>query len=297
MAYLGEEFDPKNIGGIMGVYIAGCGFGAFVGRAVIGTLTDFFSWHTALLGLGAINLLFSLWFWINLPESKNLKRTKVSLAHSLQGLQSALRNRRLLILYTVGFLIMGVYIAMLNYFSLPLRKAPYHLSQTLLGLLYVVNLVGIYGSIYFGRLADRYPRKRVISIGVLLGITGAIITLSNPLVLKIIGLTIFVLGFYAVHTVASGWVGLTASKEQKAQASSLYLLFYYVGSSIVGWSGGLFWTWFGWSGVIWMICGLLILTGVIVSVALRAKNLSLLGVAIKDVSASVATLSEYHKTA
>jgi YNFM family putative membrane transporter len=192
---------------------------------------------------------------------------------------------------------MGVYIAMLNYFSLPLRKAPYHLSQTLLGLLYVVNLVGIYGSIYFGRLADRYPRKRILTIGVLLGITGATITLSNPLVLKIIGLTIFVFGFNAVHTVASGWVGLTASKEHKAQASSLYLLFYYVGSSIIGWSGGLFWNWFGWSGVIGMIGGLLILTAVIVSVALQTKKPSLLGVTLKDGPASVARLSEYHKTA
>jgi MFS transporter, YNFM family, putative membrane transport protein len=37
----------------------------------------------------------------------------------------------------------------------------------------------------------------------------------------------------------------------------MYLLFYYIGSSIIGWSGGFFWSYFGWDGVIGMICVLL----------------------------------------
>ena len=43
------------------------------------------------------------------------------------------------------------------------------------------------------------------------------------------------------------------ASHDKAQASSLYLFFYYFGSSVGGTVGGLFWMKYGWMGVIAMI--------------------------------------------
>ena len=40
---------------------------------------------------------------------------------------------------------------------------------------------------------------------------------------------------------------------RKAQASALYLFFYYVGSSVGNTAGGFFWSMNGWTGVIMMI--------------------------------------------
>ena len=40
------------------------------------------------------------------------------------------------------------------------------------------------------------------------------------------------------------------SKQAKAHASSLYLLFYYMGSSIVGSAGGWFWLHGGWGAIV-----------------------------------------------
>jgi len=65
-------------------------------------------------------------------------------------------------------------------------------------------------------------------------------------VLGIIALTI---GFFATHSVASGWVGRLAA-DNKGHASSLYLLAYYVGASLAGSAGGWFWTRGGWNGVV-----------------------------------------------
>jgi MFS transporter, YNFM family, putative membrane transport protein len=81
---------------------------------------------------------------------------------------------------------------------------------------------------------------------------GACITLEANLWIKFIGLAIFTFGFFAGHSIASGWVG-GLSTHDKAQTSSLYLFFYYVGSSIGGTSGGIFYKDFGWIGVIGMI--------------------------------------------
>lgn len=90
----------------------------------------------------------------------------------------------------------------------------------------------------------------LLSIAIML--IGAILTLHSLLSLKIIGIIIFTFGFFAAHSIASGWVSKRATHD-KAQASSLYLFFYYFGSSVGGTVGGIFWMHFGWIGVITMI--------------------------------------------
>lgn len=258
MAYVSEEFSPRSVGGIVGVYVAGTGAGGFFGRVVIGTLTDICSWQVALLGLGTFSLLCSIWFWIKLPESRNFQRVTLSFGHWAESLKAGLCHRNLLALYGIGFLAMGGYITVLNYIGYPLRQAPYHLSQTILGFLFVVNLIGLWSSVIFGKLADRYPRFHVIGWAIAIFGAGAVLTLHGLLWLKIVGLTTLVFGFFACHAVASGWIGVVAPREIKAQASSLYLLFYYTGSSLIGWSGGFFWTGLGWPGIVGLVTGLLI---------------------------------------
>ncbi|MEP6666483.1 MAG: MFS transporter, partial [Nocardioidaceae bacterium] len=66
-----------------------------------------------------------------------------------------------------------------------------------------------------------------------------------PVVLAATALMVF--GFFGTHAVASGFVGAWAA-EQRAHASGLYLFGYYLGSSLVGYVSGLFFTRFGWSG-------------------------------------------------
>lgn len=115
-----------------------------------------------------------------------------------------------------------------------------------------------------GKLSDRMNRAGVIAFCLLLMIGGLSLTMAVSLLIKIIGLALFTFGFFGGHSVASSWVGLLANRREKAQASSLYLLFYYVGSSIVGSTGGLFLQRFGWNGVVAAIV-VLCLAGVVVS--------------------------------
>jgi MFS transporter, YNFM family, putative membrane transport protein len=97
----------------------------------------------------------------------------------------------------------------------------------------------------------------VLWIALLIMFLGACITLDTNLLVKIMGIAIFTFGFFGGHSIASSWVGRRATHD-KAQASSLYLFFYYVGSSVGGTAGGTFWTSFGWGGVVAMIVCFLI---------------------------------------
>ena len=72
------------------------------------------------------------------------------------------------------------------------------------------------------------------------------------------GMLLFSAGFFAAHSVASSWIGPRA-KRAKGQASSLYLFSYYLGSSIAGTLGGVFWHSYGWNGVGGFIALMLVL--------------------------------------
>jgi MFS transporter, YNFM family, putative membrane transport protein len=115
---------------------------------------------------------------------------------------------------------------------------------------------------------NRFGRRPMIRAGLGAMAAGTAITLAAPLPWIIVGVALFTCGFFGAHSVASSWVGRHA-KTARAQASSLYLFFYYLGSSISGTVGGFCWTHGGWGGVAGLI-GLLLAAAFIVT-ALSAR--------------------------
>jgi len=237
MAYLGEEMEPASLGVAMGLYISGNSVGGLSGRVIIGTLTDHYNWHTGMIVLGGISLLVSLLFVWMLPSSKHFSARPLQLKALTKTLLQHLRDPSMLCLYGMGFLLMGSFVTLYNYIGFKLMAPPYNLSATIVGWIFVIYLVGTFSSAWFGSLADRFGRQRMLLLAIAIMLAGAIVTLNGLLTLKVIGITVFTFGFFAAHSIASGWVSKRASHD-KAQASSLYLFFYYFGSSVGGTVGG-----------------------------------------------------------
>ncbi|MFB9838957.1 MFS transporter, partial [Actinoallomurus acaciae] len=86
--------------------------------------------------------------------------------------------------------------------------------------------------------ADRVGRRPVLLGACALAGGGLLLTLPDSLPAVGAGLLVMTTGFFAGHTVASGWVGRRAATA-KAHASALYLFAYYLGSSVGGSAGGL----------------------------------------------------------
>ena len=273
MAYINEEFHPRSLGFVIGMYVSGSTIGGLSGRLIIGILTDFYSWNIAIGSLGILSLIISIAFWFMLPAPKHTVHNAISLLQFKQTLLNNVQNRNLLSLFFIAFLLMGSFVTVYNYIGIPLMEPPYNLSQTIIGLIFLIYLVGTFSSAWMGKMADQMERKKVMLIGILIMGSGALLTLSPPLSLKITGLALFTFGFFGVHSIASSWVGILAEKSEKAQASSLYLLFYYAGSSILGATGGLFLHRFGWNGVILAISVLLILAvGCLLSIGRKRRQ-------------------------
>lgn len=257
MAYINEEFHPRSLGLVIGMYVSGSTIGGLSGRLIVGVLTDYYSWEIAIGSLGVLSLVISIAFWFMLPEPKHTVHHDISLLQFKRSLLHNMKNRNLLSLFIIAFLLMGSFVTVYNYIGIPLMEPPYRLSQTIIGFIFLIYLVGTFSSAWLGKMSDQMERKKVMLIGILIMAAGALLTLPPQLWLKIIGLALYTFGFFGAHSIASSWVGILAEKDEKAQASSLYLLFYYAGSSIVGAAGGLFLHQFGWTGMIMPIMMLL----------------------------------------
>lgn len=252
MTYLSEEIEPDSLGVAMGIYISGNSIGGMGGRIISGMVTDFFNWRAAIAVIGILSLAATLIFSLKLPPSENFERQSLKIRSIAGSLLSQCRNPKLLCVYGLGFLLMGSFVTLYNYISYQLLAPPFSLSQSLVGWIFIVYITGTFSSTWMGRLADRYRRHKVMWLALTILLTGVIITLSSILWLKILGIALFTFGFFGGHSIASSWVGRLATSH-KAQAASLYLFFYYVGSSVGGTTGGLFWSSFGWGGVVALI--------------------------------------------
>jgi YNFM family putative membrane transporter len=252
MAYLGEEMDAQAIGHAMGLYISGNALGGMSGRIGSALLCQYVPWHTAIALIGVISLLLSLVFLKYLPPSTNLHERPFRLRYLFTSLFQHLHDPGLLCLYALAFLSMGGFISLYNYIGFRLLAAPYNLSNYRVSLIFLVYLLGSFSSGIVGSLIHRFGRPFMIRLTLSVMLAGTLITLSGSLPVIVAGVGVFTCGFFSAHAIASSWVGRRA-RTAKAQASSLYLFSYYLGSSISGTAGGIFWLHFGWNGVAAMI--------------------------------------------
>lgn len=268
MAYLGEEMDLTSIGHAMGLYISGNALGGMTGRIGSALLCDYVPWHTAIAIVGVISLLLSLVVLKSLPHSTNFCQRPFQTSYLYTSLYQHLHEPGLLCLYGLAFLTMGGFVSLYNYIGFRLLAVPYSLSQYQVSLIFLVYLLGSFSSGVVGSLIHRFGRPFMIRLTLAVMLAGTLITLAEPLPVIVAGVGLFTCGFFSAHAIASSWVGRRA-QTAKAQASSLYLFSYYLGSSISGTLGGVFWVRFGWSGVAAMIAVLILAAFTVASLLLR----------------------------
>ncbi len=265
MTYLSEEIHPQHIGLSMGLYIGGNAIGGMSGRLISGVLVDFISWHAALAVLGGLALVAALVFWRVLPESKHFRPAPLKPATLLNGYRLHFRDAGLPWLFLIGFLLMGSFVALFNYIGYRLLAEPYHMSQAVVGVLSVVYLwasTARPGSVRWptswatqgalgGHPADaRRPAADPVRADPADARRPAAIHLR--LLRRALG---------------GEQLDRRRALRAKGQASSLYLFSYYVGSSLAGTLGGVFWHYYGWNGI-GLFIGSLLVVAVLVSLHL-----------------------------
>ncbi|MEU6138078.1 MFS transporter [Nocardioides sp. NPDC047086] len=258
LAYLNEQVGRREAMAAGATYISGTVLGGLVGRLIAAPIADVSEWRVAALVAGVVSALGAVVAVTTLPhERPGPRTTRPRPAGVRAGMVANLTNPGQLALYAQGFFLMGAQVAVFNYLGYRLELEPFDLPPALTAVIFLAGLSGAVSARLAATLAGRFGRRRVLLASSLTMVAGAALTIPDRLASVLIGLLLFATAYFAAHSIASGWVGPMATSGV-AQATSLYTLFYYAGSSLFGWLGGLAFT-TGWTGTASMVIAIVLI--------------------------------------
>ena len=269
MAYLGEEISTAARGRVMGMYIAGNALGGMFGRFLSAVVTQYSSWHYGLAALALIGMICTVLFWRLLPPARHFQSRSLAPAALWRDVRRIYADPGLRWLFSTAFLIMGAFVSIYNYLGFRLSEAPYNLGPAAIGCVFLLYALGSASSAIAGHLTDHYGRGKIMLGMIAMMAIGVLATLDGHLAIIIFGLALFTFGYFATHSIASGWVGFRAG-ERRGLVSALYLSSYYLGSSFLGSTSGPLWSYYRWPG---MVVGLLICVGLVFAIGLYLTQL------------------------
>ncbi|RCS66945.1 MFS transporter [Brachybacterium sp. JB7] len=272
MAYLSEEVDEQARTIAAGWFVAGTTVGGLLGRVVVTPIADALSWRAGMTAVAVLAAIAATTFVLTAPPERRFVRLDPRHGDTRTArLLRTLRDPGQLGLYACAFLLMGGFVAIYNYLAFHLSAPPYLIPAGLIGLVFLAYLGGTVSSPLAGRLAARHGRLAVLlaSMGVML--LGLLVTLAGPLLLVLLGLVVMTAGFFGAHSIASGWAGARAAGA-RSQATGLYNLSYYAGSSALGWSVGYVYEGAGWPATVAVVAAGIVVAAVLALAALRPRQ-------------------------
>jgi len=249
MAHVAETAPPGQVAGAMGLYVAGTALGGMTGRVGLGIVAEQHGWTVGLLGVSVLCLCGVGIVLRLMPSAARAQASRPSGWVPRATWLALASDSSLLRLFLCGGLASGLFVSAYNYAGFRLQGEPFQLSPAQIGLIFCCYAFGVMSSGVAGRLALRWGQQRVLWASVSITAVGVLVSLAETLPVFVAGLSLMTVGFFAMHAVCSGWVGLVAPQASKAQATALYLLSYYVGSSVLGYLGGWAWDHGGWLGL------------------------------------------------
>jgi predicted MFS family arabinose efflux permease len=262
IAYIGDEWPPREATTAAGIYSSGSSLGGFSGRLITGFLADLINWRAGFIALAGVAFAGAVAVAILLPRERKFVRSEGLLASGRQML-AHFRDRQLLATYAVGFGVLFNFICTFTFVSFHLAAPPYSLSAGWLGAIFVVYLTGASLAPWIGWAIARFGRRRFTVRVIALWIGGIALTLAPSLPVIILGLAISAACGLMCQAVSTGYVAITA-KVGRSSAVGLYATSFYLGGSVGAAAGGLAWTFGGWPACVALVVVMLLILAAIV---------------------------------
>lgn len=262
-AYISEEVAPVVAGVVTGYFVFGNSMGGMSGRIVASQLIDHISINTIFYGFAISLILVALLVYFLLPASQNFKPTQsLNVLRVVKGAASHFKNKKLALAFVISFIIFGVFTSLYNYLAFFLKGEPFHISPANAGLLSFSFALSFFTAPQAGRLSAKYGSMRVLRALFVMMALGMLLALTSNVVTFIIGAVIFTGCFFGCHSIGLSWVSKNAT-HARGQAVALYLFFYYMGGSVIGFVNGFVFHSMGWQGMTGFIIALLAVGAVV----------------------------------
>ena len=233
LAYLSEEVALGSLGIVVSLYLSGNTFGGMWGRVFSDLTAGWGGWRWATVLIGGIGFILAIIFKYLLPTSNHFESEQVSTGYKIRQMNIFVRDRVLVCMFCIAALIMGAFVSIYNYLSFRLEAPPFSLPSYIVASVFLMYLTGIAGSIVAGWFTNRFRPPSILKVLIGIFVVSTLMLLAPNIWIFVIGLGIATFSFFGAHTMASHIISQHVASG-KSTATSLYWLFYYVGSSIMG---------------------------------------------------------------
>jgi predicted MFS family arabinose efflux permease len=262
LAYVGDEWPPKEVAGVAGLYVSASSLGGFSGRMVPGLIGDLAGWRYGFVALALIGFIGAVIVAAKLPRETHFKSSEGFLASGRQMLRH-IGNLQLMATCAVGFGVLFNFIAIFTYVSFRLAEPPYNFGPTLLGAVFLTYMAGTVATPWTGRVVMRYGRRTLMMGVISVWLVGLALLLAPPLALIMLGLSLCAGCGMLCQATSTGYVTASAT-EGRSSAIGLYVSSFYVGGSVGGVAAGRLWHAAGWWAVVALCASVVAMMGMIV---------------------------------
>ncbi len=253
LTYLSEQCRITAVAGAMAAYITGNVASNLFGRLLASGLANDFGLAESFYGFGILNLVGAAvaFFYIGSSSGKTYQASEGGMSVYAAWMDH-LTNRHLVPVFGIGFLLLFVFVATFTYANFILSAAPFSLSQTEIGLVYFIFVPAIITTPLAASAFRKYGSRASFQFGIVVSMAGLGLTLTTNLALFMLGLTLIGAGLFFAQSIATSYIGRTATHDQ-ASANGLYLACYYFGGISGAWLMGLLFESTNWATTVYVL--------------------------------------------
>lgn len=251
MAVVAERVTPRWAAHAAGTFVAGNTIGGIVGRLASGFAADLGGWRIGFV-IATVLATVSVAAFLVVGRHLGTGTPVVARTSAREGVSANLRDPSMLALYAQGFLLMGSFGVVYNFFGYRLQAPPFALSASVTSSLFVVYLAGTVASRRSGAVADRLGTTGALVAGSVAMLASLPLMLVPSVPVMVGGLVLFTVGCFTSHPLASGLSGRSA-RVGRSQATAIYQISWLGGTSLFGWLGGVVYASAGWPATLVLV--------------------------------------------
>ncbi|MFL4470383.1 MFS transporter [Tateyamaria armeniaca] len=262
LTYLSEECSMTAVAGAMAAYITGNVASNLFGRLLASGLADNLGLAESFYGFAALNLAGALVAYLYIGSTSGHRRIEGEVGSVIDAWRDHLTNTKLIAMIAIGFVLLFVFVATFTYANFILSEAPFGLPQMYIGFVYFVFVPAILTTPMAAASVRRFGARASFHGAILVSLVGLGLLMTPVLALFLLGLAMVGAGLFFAQSVATGYVGRTATHDHAA-ANGLYLASYYLGGIAGAFVIGRVFEAQGWSVSVLVLLALVVLAGVL----------------------------------
>jgi predicted MFS family arabinose efflux permease len=255
----GDLATDEQRGRVFGTVASGLMLGILLSRTLSGLVAELLGWRAIFIAASALMLVLAAILARRLPRLRARPgmpygRLLLSVLRTVKG------NRKVQITILLGAAPMSVFTLFWTGLTLLLSSEPYSYSTGLIGLISLVGVAGAVAAQGAGRLYDRGLSIPALGAAMLLALASLVIAGigRDSIVAIVVAIVLFSIGAQAALVLAQTRM-MAIDPAARSRMNTVYVVGNFIAGAIGSALAGLIWSWGGWTGLMAVGAGILVI--------------------------------------